>query len=202
MNVTVASDTAGRQSLTVGAVVAHNIREIRGKRGMSQQDVADRLNELTGGDLRQASISAMERVDESGRAVRKFDVQLLLLLAVVFNVPVTYFLAPPKDLGDHVLADVDQPVRDLWRFVLGDGDQVAEIDERIRQVEPEIGLRSPFRSWRRQRLQSIDEVTDLSRQLASCLDELQRHLARRRLAECSGAEAAPPAAEGVYDPTV
>ena len=47
--------------LDVNAVVSYNLRAIRERRGFTQQHVADRLARLTGHQLPQASISAMER---------------------------------------------------------------------------------------------------------------------------------------------
>ena len=46
--------------LDVNAVVSYNVRAIRERRRMTQQGVADRLAQLTGHQLPQASISAME----------------------------------------------------------------------------------------------------------------------------------------------
>ena len=47
--------------LDVNAVVSYNVRAIRERRGWTQQFVAEQLGSLTGHQLPQASISAMER---------------------------------------------------------------------------------------------------------------------------------------------
>ena len=48
-------------ALDVNAVVSYNVKAIRERRGWTQQAVAERLSYLTGHQLPQASISAMER---------------------------------------------------------------------------------------------------------------------------------------------
>ncbi len=58
--------------LDVNAVVSYNVKAIRERRGMTQQAVADRLAQLTGHRLPQASISAMERGFDGERR-RRFD---------------------------------------------------------------------------------------------------------------------------------
>jgi transcriptional regulator with XRE-family HTH domain len=83
--------------LDVNAVVSYNVKAIRERRGMTQQQVADRLAVLTGHQLPQASISAMERGFDGERR-RRFDAHELYLLSVVFDVPVTYFLGLPASM--------------------------------------------------------------------------------------------------------
>ena len=61
-----------RPGLDVNAVVSYNVKAIRERRGMTQQGVANRLAQLTGHQLPQASISAMERGFDGERR-RRFD---------------------------------------------------------------------------------------------------------------------------------
>src|SRR5437764_120070 len=109
--------------LDVNAVVSYNLRAIRERRGFTQQHVADRLATLTGHQLPQASISAMERGFDGERR-RRFDAHELYLLSVVFNVPITYFLIPSPSDQDVALADTGRPVADLYRALLGTDDQL------------------------------------------------------------------------------
>ncbi len=80
--------------LDVNAVVSYNLRTIRQRQGWTQEGVAQRLGQLTGHELPQASISAMERGFDGTRR-RRFDAHELYLLSVVFGVPIMYFFIPP-----------------------------------------------------------------------------------------------------------
>ncbi len=172
--------------LNVNAVVSYNVKAIRERRGMTQQAVADRLAHLTGHQLPQASISAMERGFDGERR-RRFDAHELYLLSVVFGVPIAYFFIPPPGIGLAELADTRRPVAELWRSLLGTEDQLDAVDARLFEVRiespeapdevlaaifgPEGAQRNwhqHFRTWRKQRLRQIeveygdrlDEVAD------------------------------------------
>ena len=160
--------------LDVNAVVSYNLKAIRERRGMTQQQVADRLAQLTGHQLPQASISAMERGFDGERR-RRFDAHELYLLAVLFGVPIAYFFIPPPGTGSAELADTHRPVADLWRSLLGTDDQLDAVDARLSEIKiddpdaaddvlaaifgPEDAVRNwheHFRTWRRQRLREIE----------------------------------------------
>src|ERR671919_1739036 len=99
--------------LDVNAVVSYNVKAIRERRGMTQQAVADKLATLTGHQLPQASISAMERGFDGDRR-RRFDAHELYLLSVVFDVPIAYFFMPPPGMKGAELADTRRPVAELY----------------------------------------------------------------------------------------
>ena len=100
--------------LDVNAVVSYNVKAIRERRGMTQQQVAERLAQLTGHQLPQASISAMERGFDGERR-RRFDAHELYLLSMVFDVPIAYFFIPPPGTGMGELADTRRPIAELCR---------------------------------------------------------------------------------------
>lgn len=177
--------------LDVNAVVSYNLRTIRQRQGWTQEGVARRLAQLTGHELPQASISAMERGFD-GQRRRRFDAHELYLLSVVFGVPIAYFfLPPPPDAGEErYLANTDRPVSELYAAVLGQEDQLVEVDARL----SEIGLTNPeevsgtvalihghdraignwfphFRTWRKRRLLA------LARDYGDRLDEIADFLA-------------------------
>ena len=89
-----ATEETGRIGVDANAVVSYNLRVIRERYGWTQQAVAERLSRLTGHQLPQASISAMERGFDGDRR-RRFDAHELYLLSEVFEVPMAYFFAPP-----------------------------------------------------------------------------------------------------------
>lgn len=160
--------------LDVNAVVSYNVKAIRERRGMTQQAVADRLAQLTGHQLPQASISAMERGFDGERR-RRFDAHELYLLSVVFDVPIAYFFIPPPGTGAAELADTRRPVAELWRSLLGTDAQLDAVDARLAEIKIEnpeaadevlVAIFGPenaatnwqkhFRTWRKERLREIE----------------------------------------------
>lgn len=176
--------------LDVNAVVSYNVKAIRERRGMTQQQVADKLAMLTGHQLPQASISAMERGFDGERR-RRFDAHELYLLSVVFDVPVTYFFIPPPVTGFAELADTHRPVAELYRAILGTDDQLEAVDARLAEIEienpnaadeilsilfgPDGAARNwheHFRTWRKKRLREIEvEYGDRLDEVAEFLAE-------------------------------
>ena len=175
--------------LDVNAVVSYNVKAIRERRGMTQHGVADRLALLTGHQLPQASISAMERGFDGERR-RRFDAHELYLLSVVFDVPIAYFFIPPPGTTGVELADTRRPVAELYRAMLGTEAQLAAIDERLSEIkiddpgasdevltaifgpdEAAGNWHQHFRTWRKQRLREVE------REYGDRLDEVADFLA-------------------------
>jgi len=183
-------EPADRAGLDVNAVVSYNVRAIRERRGMTQQQVADRLALLTGHQLPQASISAMERGFDGERR-RRFDAHELYLLSVVFDVPIAYFFIPPPDQKGVLLSDSRRPVAELWRAMLGTEHQLDAVDARLAEIKinnpettdevlaaifgPEDAARNwheHFRTWRKRRLREIEvEYGDRLDEVAEFLAE-------------------------------
>ncbi len=178
-------------ALDVNAVVSYNVKAIRERRGWTQQSVAERLSRLTGHQLPQASISAMERGFDGDRR-RRFDAHELYLLSVVFEVPIAYFFVPPPGTGMNVLADTNRPVTELYAALLGQEWQLDPMDERLAEIRinnpeetdpvlaavfggPEEGARNwheSFRTWRKKRLREIErEYGDRLDEVAGFLKE-------------------------------
>jgi transcriptional regulator with XRE-family HTH domain len=192
------SSPTEQPGLDVNAVVSYNVKAIREQRGMTQQGVADKLAILTGHQLPQASISAMERGFDGERR-RRFDAHELYLLSVVFDVPIAYFFIPPPGGGFAELADTRRPVAELWRSLLGTEAQLDAIDVRLSEIKIEspeaadealAAIFGPedaqqnwnqhFRMWRQQRLREIeveygdrlDEVAEFLADFASRVQAL------------------------------
>ena len=178
-----------KDGMDVNAVVSYNLRAIRERRGWTQERVAERLSDLTGHKLPQASISAMERGFDGTRR-RRFDAHELYLLAVVFNVPIAYFFLPPPDTGAQVLADAQRPVSELYAWLLGKEWQLPLMDERLIDInvtneevdellvalyggaeEAARNWHEHFRTWRKKRLAVLaknygDRLDDVAEFLA------------------------------------
>lgn len=168
-------DPGASNELDVNAIVSYNIRAIRERRGWTQQSVAERLGRLTGHELPQASISAMERGFDGDRR-RRFDAHELYLLSMVFDVPIAYFFIPPPGTGFGLLADTGRPVTELYANLLGREHQLPPFDERLAEInidnpdETDAALAAifgaetaarnwheSFRTWRRKRLAQMEE---------------------------------------------
>jgi transcriptional regulator with XRE-family HTH domain len=160
--------------LDVNAVVSYNVKAIRERRGWTQQSVAERLGQVTGHQLPQASISAMERGFDGERR-RRFDAHELYLFSVVFDVPIAYFFVPPPGTGFELLADTGRPVSELYASLLGQESQLAPLDDRLAEIQignPEESdatlaaifgaegasrnWHESFRTWRKNRLAEIE----------------------------------------------
>ncbi len=184
---------AGR--LDVNGIVSYNIKAIRERRGWTQQSVAERLGRLTGHELPQASISAMERGFEAERK-RRFDAHELYLLSMVFDVPITYFFIPPPGTGFELLADTGRPVSELYASLLGQEHQLPPFDERLEEInisnpeETDAALAAifgaetaarnwheSFRTWRRKRLVRMErEYGDRLDEVAAFLKEFAQKI--------------------------
>jgi transcriptional regulator with XRE-family HTH domain len=190
-------DPAADGCLDVNAIVSYNVKTVRERRGMTQTQVAERLAQLTGNLLPQASISAMERGFDGDRR-RRFDAHELYLLSHVFGVPIPYFFLPPPDF-DGELADTHRSTSDVYVSLLGQDWQLDDFDDRLRELK----LTSPeevtdlqaalfadgehphnwhqhFRTWRRRRLSTLavdqsdrlDEVAEFLVEIGTKIREL------------------------------
>jgi transcriptional regulator with XRE-family HTH domain len=118
--------------IDLNQVVAYNLREARQLRGWTQEELADRLEPYLGQRLTQAGVSSMERAWDGERR-REFDAHELLIFAMVFNLPILYFLLPPP--GDHRrIQATSARVNELYAWLLGRPGQVEPVYERLRQL--------------------------------------------------------------------
>jgi transcriptional regulator with XRE-family HTH domain len=143
--------------IDLNQVVAYNIREARHLRGWTQEELADRLEPYLGQRLTQAGVSSIERAWDGDRR-REFDAHELLIFAMVFDLPILWFLLPPP--GDHrLMRATTRPVDELYVWLLGRPEQLEPLYERLRQlgiadpttaqetVEKITGVSSTARQW-------------------------------------------------------
>ncbi len=101
----------------VNQVVAYNVRQARELRGWTQEELADRLEPYLGQRLTQAAVSSIERAWDGERR-REFDAHELLIFALVFDLPITWFFLPPA--GDRrMMRATTRPVDELYARLLG-----------------------------------------------------------------------------------
>lgn len=163
--VGVARAAESRTEIDVNAIVSFNVRFIRQLRGLTQDQVARKLGALTGHQLPQASISAMERGFD-GQRRRRFDAHELYLLALVFEVPILYLFIPPPGSDRSELADSRKPTSTLIDTLIGAGEGLERVDERLAGLAiglaPDLsptsdGWMDAYREWRQERLRHIEE---------------------------------------------
>jgi hypothetical protein len=118
-------------------VVAYNIRAARELRGWTQDEVSERLEPYLGQRLTQAGVSAIERAWDGDRR-REFDAHELLIFAMVFDLPILWFLLPPP--GDaRLMRATTRPVTELYAYLLGRPEQLVPLYRRLH----EIGITDP-----------------------------------------------------------
>jgi transcriptional regulator with XRE-family HTH domain len=150
-------DPPASEEIDLNQVVAYNVREARLLRGWTQEELAAQLERFLGQRLTQAGISSIERAWDGDRR-REFDAHELLIFAMVFNLPIIYFLLPPP--GDRRrMQGTSAQVNELYMWLLGREGQVEPVYERLRQlgitdptaaeetVEKITGITSPARRW-------------------------------------------------------
>ncbi|MGB5167973.1 MAG: helix-turn-helix transcriptional regulator [Acidimicrobiia bacterium] len=191
------------EDIDLNQVVAYNIREARHLRGWTQEELADRLEPYLGQRLTQAGVSSIERAWDSDRR-REFDAHELLIFAMVFDLPMLWFLLPPP--GDHrLMRSTTRPVDELYVWLLGRPGQLEPVYERLRQlgvtdptaaeeaVEKITGIPATARQWnyqdRRKELllalldQHADSLDGAVEELARVIDHLRQVGIRGFIAE-------------------
>lgn len=126
-----------RPQVDLNQVVAYNVRLARELRGWTQEEFAERLERYLGTRLTQASVSAIERAWDGDRR-REFDAHELLIFAMVFDLPMMWFLLPPK--GDHrLMRGTTRQVDELLIWLLGRPEKLEPLYERLR----DLGMHDP-----------------------------------------------------------
>ena len=168
-------------------VVAYNVRAARELRGWTQEELADRLEPYLGQRLTQASVSAIERAWDGDRR-REFDAHELLFFAMVFDLPIMWFLLPPPK--DHrLMRATTRPVDELYMYLLGRPEQLGPIYDRLRQIgvtdpteaeeiverltgRPAVSREWSYRDRRKELLLAL--LDDHADELDAAVDELGR----------------------------
>jgi Helix-turn-helix. len=126
-----------RPQVDLNQVVAYNIRAARELRGWTQEEFAEHLEYYLGTRLTQASVSAIERAWDGDRR-REFDAHELLIFAMVFDLPILWFLLPPK--GDHrLMRGTTRQVDELLIWLLGRPEKLEPLYARLR----DLGMHDP-----------------------------------------------------------
>ncbi len=138
-------------------VVAYNVRAARDLRGWTQDEFAAQLEPYLGQRMTQAGVSSIERAWDGERR-REFDAHELLVFAMVFELPIIWFLLPPP--GDHrLLRGTTRQANELYKWLMGSPEMLPPLYDRLREygiVDPDAadeaaervtGITSPARRW-------------------------------------------------------
>lgn len=113
---------------SINALVGRNLAAARGLRGLTQDQLGQLLEPVTGRSWSKATISALERSGEGGRP-REFDADDLVALAKVLDVPLLFLFQPaasqPNDRWVARSVTDDAPVTDS--DVVMDAADLAEV---------------------------------------------------------------------------
>lgn len=124
--------------LTMNGLVAKNMQMGRTIRGLTQEMLGQRLEAITGRPWSKATVSALERTAEGGRA-RQFDADDLVAIAMALEVPLLFLFKPrPSEYHPHTTYAVrpaeddanDQAgmsATDLMLVLLGSSDATAKV---------------------------------------------------------------------------
>ncbi len=176
-----------RPEVDLNQVVAYNVRAARELRGWTQEEFAARLEPYVGQRMTQAGVSSIERAWDGDRR-REFDAHELLVFAMVFDLPIIWFLlAPPGER--RFLGGTNSQANELYKWLLGSPEMLGPLYDRLREhgiVDPSdadeaaekvTGITSHARRWsykeRRKEmlLALVDQHAD---SLDSAVDELGR----------------------------
>ncbi len=189
--------------IDLNQVVAYNVRAARDLRGWTQEELADYLEPYLGQRLTQAGISSIERAWDSDRR-REFDAHELLIFAVVFDLPMIWFLLPPP--GDRrTMRGTARPISEIYSYLLGQPHQLEPLYQRLKElgntdttaaedtVEILTGMQSDAGKWsyreRRKDMllalldQHADQFDDAIDQLSKIVDHLRHAGIRGFVAE-------------------
>jgi hypothetical protein len=168
-------------------VVAYNVRAARELRGWTQEGFAAQLEPYLGQRITQAAVSSIERAWDGERR-REFDAHELLVFAMVFDLPIIWFLLPPP--GDRrLMRSTTRQVNELYKWLMGSPDMLPPLYDRLREygiIDPDAadeaaervtGITSPARRWsyRERRKEMLLALVDQhADSLDSAVDELGR----------------------------
>jgi hypothetical protein len=203
-----------RDEVDLNQVVAYNVRAARELRGWTQDELAIRLEPYLGQRMTQAGVSSIERAWDGDRR-REFDAHELLVFAMVFELPIIWFLLPPPD-DRRLMRATTRQVNELYVWLMGSPEMLPPVYDRLREygildpdaaaqaAEQVTGIASPARQWsykeRRKELllalvdQHADSFDSSVEELGRWVDHLRQVGIRGFLAEQTNDQdfAAPP----------
>lgn len=97
--------TAFRPTFTANQMVALNLARARKLKGWTQEQAASELEPYLGTRWSAATMSQVER-SVAGERIKQFSVDELVALSRAFDLPITWFLVPPRD---EALSGFDAP---------------------------------------------------------------------------------------------
>jgi transcriptional regulator with XRE-family HTH domain len=211
------------EEIDLNQVVAYNVRAARELRGWTQEDFAAQLEPYLGQRITQAAVSSIERAWDGDRR-REFDAHELLVFAMVFDLPMIWFLLPPP--GDRrLMRGTTRQIDELYKWLLGSPDMLPPLHDRLRAygiadptaadeaAEKVTGIASPARQWsykqRRKEMllalvdQHADSLDTAVDELGHWIDHLRQVGIRGFLAEHTNDDdfAQPPGNRSTDQPT-
>lgn len=159
----------------MGNAVAANLRRLRRRRDLSQQQLAERLEQL-GRPLRASAVMKIESGD------RRVDVDDLVAIAVALNVPLAALLLPDVGEDEEVAVVPSQavPAWSAWKWATGQHSLLTGLEDlNDRGVQDqELSFAAERPSWLRAREQQ--PLAQAAKRVAWGTDRLLAHRERSR----------------------
>lgn len=126
------SKSAAGEELNVNQIVAYNLRAARKLRGMTQEDLARRIETVSGTRCTHAMVSELERSWDGPRH-REFDAHEIAVFSLALKVPMAYFFLPPLNEYRN-LEQLGRSARELHLLMFGYFDNEEILDERMLEL--------------------------------------------------------------------
>lgn len=159
LGATLGADGAVDEQIEPVAVGGGEVEVVQGGKH-SDAELGDQFEDLEpylGQRMTQAGVSSIERAWDGERR-REFDAQELLVFAMVFDLPIIWFLLPPP--GDRrLMRGTTRQVDELYKWLMGSPEMLPPLYERLRQygivdptaadeaAEKVTGIPAPGRRW-------------------------------------------------------
>lgn len=191
--------TGYRPTFTANQMVALNLARARKLKGWTQERAAAELEAYLGTRWSTATMSQVER-SVAGERIKQFSVDELVALSRTFDLPITWFLVPPRD---EALSGLDAPdagdhghdLDVLVEALIGSSDGRPQYEQALREFSAAFGtirgLVEAFRDSREEEVHrklylafgDLTEAKIAITKLGAVLDELIFTEADKRLME-------------------
>ena len=120
------------RQITPNQLVAYNLALARNLRGLTQDQLGQRLEEATGRNWSKATMSALERTYDGDGRQREFSADDLVAFSFALGVPVGWFLIPPP-IADKVAVVISKgsphelTAGSVLDMALGAGDEAIQM---------------------------------------------------------------------------
>ena len=126
------SESALSGELNLNQIVAYNLRAARKLKGMTQEDLARRIETVSGTRCTHTMVSELERSWDGPRH-REFDAHEIAVFSLALRVPMAYFFLPPLNEYRN-LEQLGRRARELHLLMFGYSEDEKILDDRMLEL--------------------------------------------------------------------